>query len=73
MVWSRSDREAVKRSLLFQELHEELRNALSPEVLAAMRLMVVTEMIRNGVPSELAEKVVAKKKPMGIEFYMEEP
>lgn len=73
MIWSKTDREAVGRAQLFQELHGELRKALSPEVLGAMRLMVVTEMIRNGVPSAHAECVVAEKKALTIEFSVDEP
>lgn len=73
MIWSKDDRKAVDRARLFQELHAELREALSPSVLDAMRLMVMTEMVRNGVPSELAEYVVADKKALTVEFTVDEP
>lgn len=73
MVWSRSDKKAVDQARLFKELHTALRDALSPSVLDAMRLMVMTEMVRNGIPSELAEYVVAEKKALTIEFSVDEP
>ena len=70
---SKEENEAIERASLFNELHAALRVALSPEVLGAMRLMVVTEMIRNGVPSAQAECVVVKKKALSLEFTMDEP
>jgi hypothetical protein len=73
MVWSKEDQKAVERAALFNELHTALRKALGPEVLAAIRLMVVTEMVRNGVSSAMAEGVVAKKEALTIEFSMGEP
>lgn len=73
MIWSKTDREVMQRAALFNDLHAALRVALSPEVLGAIRLMIVTELIRNGVSSEHAECVVVKKEALSLEFTMDEP